>query len=114
MDTVELTSVEQLQQIISGSGNVPVYLFKHSTRCPISHAAHDEYLEFVNALESGSAVCYDLDLLSYREVSAAIAEETGVVHQSPQVIVIVGSEVKWSASHNEITVDSLQTVHTEF
>jgi len=111
MDTVELTSVEQLQQIILESGNVPVFLFKHSTRCPISHAAHDEYKLFVDSLGGGAVMCTDLDLLAHRDVSEAIAVETGVIHQSPQAILVVGGEGKWSATHGMITVDSLKSAY---
>lgn len=112
METIELNSIDQLKTLISGSGENPVFLFKHSTRCPISHAAHDEYKNFVKSLNSDTIVCTDLDLLAHRDVSAAIAEQTGVTHQSPQAILVVDGEVKWSATHSQITGGSLQKAYT--
>jgi bacillithiol system protein YtxJ len=112
MNTVELNSISQLEEVLAGSVEAPVFIFKHSTRCPISHAAHDEYMGFVELLDDNSAVCMDLDLLQHRDISAAIEELTCIVHQSPQVILVVAGEVKWSATHNMITVDSLRDAYS--
>jgi bacillithiol system protein YtxJ len=44
-----------------------------------------------------------LDLLNHRDISNAIAEKTGIYHQSPQAIVLVNGEVKYQDSHSEIS-----------
>jgi bacillithiol system protein YtxJ len=88
---IPLTSVEQLMKIAETTDEKPVLLFKHSTRCSISAMAKNN-LE--RNWSSGDELCYAyyLDLLAHRDVSARIEEITGVVHQSPQAIVLRGSE----------------------
>jgi bacillithiol system protein YtxJ len=43
-----------------------------------------------------------LDLIKFREISNEIAEATGVMHQSPQVLVIQSGKVLYSESHHSI------------
>ena len=43
-----------------------------------------------------------LDLLNHRDISGAIAERLGVVHQSPQLIVIKNGKAIAHASHEGI------------
>jgi len=108
MSVTELSSIEDLDSVLAGSSDKPVILFKHSTRCPISVMAHQQYETFIASGEAGTVTCTYLDLLKHRDVSAAIADKTGVVHQSPQAILVVGGEAKWSASHHEITNEALK------
>ena len=54
-----------------------------------------------------AADTYYLDLLSYRSVSKYIAEELGVHHESPQVIVINKGEVTYDESHLDISVEDI-------
>ena len=49
---------------------------------------------------------YYLDLLNHRDVSNAVAQQTGVVHQSPQVIVLKNKEVVYVATHSSIDARS--------
>lgn len=96
-----LTSVEQLAELIQSTDKHIVF-FKHSTRCSISSMAKSAFerkfpKELYNQIEF-----YYLDLLNFRPVSTAIAEELNVVHQSPQAIVVYNSKVIYHASHNEI------------
>ena len=44
-----------------------------------------------------------VDVIRNRDVSNAIADETGVLHQSPQAIVIKNGEVTAHTSHYDIT-----------
>jgi len=43
-----------------------------------------------------------LDLLNHREVSAAIAADLGVEHQSPQLILIHEGKAQHHANHSSI------------
>jgi bacillithiol system protein YtxJ len=56
-------------------------------------------------MESDSCSFYFLDLIAHRDVSNAIAEKSGVTHQSPQLIVIHNGQVVYDASHGEIDYD---------
>ena len=79
----------------------PVVIFKHSTACPISAAAHKQ-MEELN---------YPVSMLVIqrnRELSNEVARRTGIAHESPQVIVLKDGEPVWSASHWDVTADAVQ------
>jgi hypothetical protein len=46
---------------------------------------------------------YLVDVAQQQDLSRRIAEQTGVRHQSPQVLVLRQGEAVWSASHRAIT-----------
>ena len=105
----QLTSIEQLRSILTPPLEKPVLLFKHSTRCGISTVNLNA---FEKTWSSGNELCdiYYLDLLNHRDVSNEIASLTGVVHQSPQVIVLKGSEVIYDASHSSIDARKIESL----
>ena len=100
-----LTSVDQLKKAIESSGEKPVLMFKHSTTCSISNMALNGFIRKWTGTPEEIDIYY-LDLLSYRDVSNAIAKETGVIHQSPQVIVLKNKEVVYTATHSSIDAQS--------
>lgn len=99
-----LTQIEQLQEIIDKSAHTPQVIYKHSTRCSIS-------LVVKNRLEKEAAPeavdFYFLDLLAYRPISNAIAEQFRVYHESPQVLVIKKGECVYDDSHMAINMDDI-------
>jgi len=101
----KLTSVDQLKEAIENSSVKPVLLFKHSTRCSISMMALNSFQNRWEGTPEEIDIYY-LDLLNYRDVSNAIAEETGVIHQSPQVIVLKNKEIVYTATHSGISARS--------
>ena len=108
-DWIELTSIEQLNEIIEQSTEKPVLLFKHSTRCSISSMAKSRF-ESEWGLNNEACPTYYLDLITFRPISNEIAEKTGVEHQSPQVIVLKNKEVIYQASHNGIDAKEIQEI----
>lgn len=92
--------------ILLESKNQPIVIFKHSTRCSISKRVLANFEKEWNYPQN-LANFYYLDLLSYRDVSNAIAERLGVVHQSPQLLLIDNSEVVLHASHADIDAEEL-------
>ncbi len=100
-----LTSVNQLKEVIEGSADKPVLLFKHSTRCNISSMALNGFTRNWSGTPEDIDIYY-LDLLNYRDVSNAMATETGILHQSPQVIVLKNKEVVYTATHSGIDARS--------
>ncbi len=84
---VKLTSSEQLDELIQRSHEVPVLLFKHSTSCSISAMAISRFENKWKANDS-LCICVYLDLLANRPLSNEIAVKTGIVHQSPQAILL--------------------------
>lgn len=95
-----LTSMEDLKESLQLSHEQPVLIFKHSTSCGISASAKYELVEGLSDFKE--ATVYYLDLLAYRNVSNAIADQLGVTHQSPQVILVKNGEAQYSSSHMAI------------
>ncbi|MCX2433019.1 MULTISPECIES: bacillithiol system redox-active protein YtxJ [unclassified Pedobacter] len=107
MTWVNLTSLDQLNEIKSAEGYS--LIFKHSTRCSISMMAKRNF-EFNWDVIPEDTTLYFLDLISYREISNAIAEVFQVAHQSPQILLIKNSECVLEASHSDISADEVAEV----
>jgi bacillithiol system protein YtxJ len=99
-----ITRPEEVELISIQSHNSPVVIFKHSTRCNISAVAKNR-MDSNEAAESEEY--YYLDLLSYRDISAAIAERFQVNHESPQLLLIVDGECVYDESHMGINFSEL-------
>lgn len=95
----------QLEKILEASMHKPQAIFKHSTTCGISASAKSR-LE-VEDVSDKIDINY-LDLLNYRAISNLVAEKLGVIHQSPQIIIIDKREVKIVESHFAVDIDLLK------
>src|SRR4051812_22788788 len=76
-----LTDVGQLGEVVALSHELPVLIFKHSTRCGISRMVLKQFEKEFQMHTKVTA--YFLDLLEHRDISNAIAERFDVMHQSP-------------------------------
>src|SRR5665213_1874924 len=85
-----------------------VMLFKHSTACPVSWAAHAQVMRFVE--NNRSVPFYLVPVIKERGTSRKIADLTGVRHESPQVILLRNGIAAESASHGAITQDRLASM----
>lgn len=104
-EITQLTTEAQWQQIRSNPGLSLV--FKHSTTCPISKAAHEEFTRWAPKVPATAVRLYRVHVIEDRPLSQEIAAATGVEHQSPQALLMRGGKVLWHASHWAITEDSL-------
>jgi len=104
-----ISSVEQLEEIVLNISDKPKLLFKHSTRCGVSRMVLSS---FESAWDTENELCdlYFVDLLRHRDVSNKIAELTGIVHQSPQAIVIKGKEIIYDATHSGIDARNIMSI----
>ena len=102
MNWIQLKTLAQLEELELASQKNPVLIFKHSTSCSISRATLDRLQRNYKTEELKSVSTYFLDLLTFREMSNAIAQKFEVEHQSPQAIVIKNGKAIYSASHFEI------------
>jgi len=102
-----LSTIEQLDEVVEGSKKKPVVLFKHSTTCGISAGAKHA-LESKWDFAAGDLDFYYLDLLNLRPISNEIASRFGVIHQSPQIIVIADGKAVFDTSHHRISADTLR------
>jgi len=96
---ISLTDIDQLDEIISTSNTKYQAIFKHSTRCGVSSGVLRQFERQDNVSE---IEFYFLDLLSFRSISDEIAKRFGIIHESPQLIVLKNKEVIAHASHYDI------------
>ena len=101
---IPLETEEQWQTLQQSSG--PVVVLKHSATCGISLHAHSRVTE---GLKSGT-IDRDVHLLiiqNSRPLSAKITEDTGVTHQSPQLIILKNGKAIYNASHQAIMPEAI-------
>jgi bacillithiol system protein YtxJ len=104
MSWIPLQEPDQLQTIVDRSAVRPQVIFKHSTRCNISSLA------LQRLQRSGLPPHIDfylLDLIQYRQLSNQVAEQFGVWHESPQVLLIKNGKCVYDESHMGISMDEL-------
>ena len=102
-----ITSVEMLEEVYSNSENKPNLFFKHSTRCSISSMALNGFERNWN--KEAECNLYFIDLIAHRDVSNKLAELSGVIHQSPQAIVVSGGQIIYSATHSGIDANDIES-----
>jgi bacillithiol system protein YtxJ len=98
----EIDSIEDCASVMQEE---LVVLFKHSPTCPVSWMAHREVLQYHSS--QADVPVYLVSVRRRREVSRHIAEQTGIQHESPQIIVLRRGAVVASASHDEITSEAI-------
>jgi bacillithiol system protein YtxJ len=98
---IPLTTENQLIEIKNSSKNNAILIFKHSTTCGISNMVIKRF-EKLFTDEHQSLKVYYLDLLRYRNISNEISKEFGVVHESPQILVIKNEVSVFNSSHYDI------------
>jgi bacillithiol system protein YtxJ len=100
-----LTSEFDFAQLMDKSNTAPQVIFKHSTRCSISKVVKHR-LDKSSAPDH--AEFHFLDLIAYRSLSNKVADQLGVVHESPQVLLIRNGKCIYHESHYGITMDDIE------
>ena len=80
-------------------------IFKHSNRCSLSAQAKEEVESFVEDTEE--EVNY-LVVQDQRDLSDLVEDETGVRHETPQILIFEDGKVKWHASHKVVTSKNIK------
>jgi bacillithiol system protein YtxJ len=83
-------------------------IFKHSYRCSISVRAKEEMDKFLGS--HPEEVEFELiDVINNRDRSNEVAQEFGITHESPQIIILDDNgNVTWTASHSRITEKNIE------
>nr|WP_298999072.1 bacillithiol system redox-active protein YtxJ [uncultured Allomuricauda sp.] len=97
---IPLTSVNQLDDIEVQSNEKPQLIFKHSTTCGISRMVLNMFTGSYNL--GDIADLHFLDLHAHRDVSNEVATKFGVMHQSPQLLIVKNGEISFHTSHGSI------------
>ena len=80
-------------------------LYKHSPICPTSGIAYEE-MSSLGGLHRDVPV-YLVDVVHSRPLSRYIAERIGVVHASPQAIILRAGVPAWHGSHFDLTAEKI-------
>lgn len=89
-----ISESQSFDELLSRSNERPVVIFKHSNSCPISAAAYQE----MGRIQDVALV----EVQSARELSNEIERRTGILHESPQVLVLRKGKVVWEATHWDV------------
>ena len=100
--TTRLRTADELEQAFAAPRFL---LFKHSSTCPISCGAFEEYEAWLASAPAVPSAW--LHVVEERPLARAVTERTGIHHESPQALLLVGGRCVWSASHGAITQESL-------
>lgn len=95
-------SADLLNKIIDSDEIVLV--FKHSTRCIISKTVKGR---FETLAKTSSIPMYLIHVIEERPLSNHIAEESGITHQSPQVLIFKSGKCLYHESHDGILDDRI-------
>ncbi|MET3978571.1 bacillithiol system protein YtxJ [Mucilaginibacter sp. UYP25] len=107
MEWISLDTAEQIDNIKQQAGYS--LIFKHSTRCSISMMAKRRFEMDWQNLPSDMPL-YFLDLIKHRDLSAKVAQDFMVHHESPQMLLVKDGECVLDQSHGSISVDEAMSV----
>jgi len=102
----EITKPEECRAIFSEARAV---IFKHSRACRRSQAAYRIFAKFCS--EQPNARMFLISVLDSRSVSVFVEKETGVTHESPQVLALRKGVVFAHAAHHKITSTFLNMLY---
>lgn len=104
----QLTSSDQIDEIVEESKEKAILIYKHSTRCGVSSMAMDRLMRSWDAEYSDKVKAYFLDLIAFRDTSNDVANHFNIYHQSPQVLLIKNGIAIYDASHMAISFDAIK------
>jgi bacillithiol system protein YtxJ len=103
-----LAQPEEVDELIERSKVAPVWIFKHSLTCGTSSAARSQYQSFVAERPEDDGTTYAMvEIQNARPVSQAVADKTGLRHESPQILKLKDGKIAWHASHWRIRKEAL-------
>lgn len=103
MEWREITEISEWEDILNKSTEKDQVILKHSTTCPVSFNALDEYNAYLQDKPNDNI---DYTLVKVREsrpVSNQIEADLAVKHESPQIIYIKNKKAYWNTSHWSVT-----------
>lgn len=98
MEFLQINASEDIDDILNKSQAKPQIIFKHSTACPVSRMSYEK-MKLEYPLNNSQADLYYIGVIEQREISNYIASSLGVVHESPQLIVIKNGRAIFNESH---------------
>lgn len=110
MEWKEITTLEEWQAILEKSVEKDQLILKHSTTCPVSFNALDEYNDYLADAPNEKLDYTMVKVRESRPVSNQIEEDLAVKHESPQMIYIKNKKSYWNTSHWSVTKAHMKAV----
>lgn len=107
---ISIDTIQKCEELILQSQDVPIVIFKHSTRCPISSGANEEMMMLDEECQDKPVKIGKILVVEHREVSLYCAERLGIKHESPQVIIVHHGKVTFNDSHHRVRYDKLEPI----
>ncbi|MDZ4860672.1 MAG: bacillithiol system redox-active protein YtxJ [Candidatus Hydrogenedentes bacterium] len=104
----KLTSLDGWTACLEASRTRPVLVFKHSTSCPISTEAHRQVAAYAESAAESDPPVYMVRVIEERPISNQIADDLGLQHKSPQLILLQDGRPAWNASHYGIQAKAIR------
>ena len=99
---IDLKTDEEWERILAEDR---VVVYKHSPICGLSLRALPHIKRFEK--QWPDVPVYQVNVIRRKKLSGRIAEDLGVRHESPQVIVLNEGKPIWHASHSAVTTEGL-------
>jgi bacillithiol system protein YtxJ len=80
-------------------------VYKHSPICPTSGIAYEE-MRWLRRIHQDVPI-YLVDVIHCRPLSRQIADRVGVVHASPQAIILRAGVAAWHGSHFDLRAEEM-------
>ncbi len=93
---IDFDTKDQWSDLKDLSHNQAVYIFKHSSSCGISSVVLNR---FEKQIKERNETYFYLHIQGFRSLSNWLAEELGIRHESPQLIVLKNAKVMAHDSH---------------
>lgn len=104
----EIKSFDDWDRVRKASADESILVFKHSTECPVNAKAAYRVNQWLEEQGDDAPRMVFVKVIETKPVSAKIAEDLSIEHQSPQVLLVEDGKGVWSTSHEEITAEAIE------
>lgn len=105
----EILTEGDWEKVVAKSKEGPVFVFKHSTECPVSAGAAYRTNTFLSKeATKDTPNFYYVKVIERKPVSQTIEANTKLKHESPQLMLLKDGNAVWNTSHENITADSIK------
>ena len=108
VERLELPSsaLKATDMLREASREAPVLVFKKSPICGTSFVAEQELRDWLGSRPREMALkLVEIDVIRERNLARGISAELGIRHESPQALLLTDGELRWHASHEQLTAD---------
>jgi len=102
-----LADIRQIEEIKNLSKEIPILIYKHSSRCSTSSMVLSRLERSWKPQDAKIFKPFFLDLITYRNISNAISDVFNVEHESPQILIIDKGNSIYNRSHFEINYETI-------